>query len=546
MGKIMWIRCPECGRWIAAEKKNWFGRIERTLGMKDDISEGLGEIGDYIGMKPMFKVIGKPLDWYNKILNSPFEALAGNNYKFVCSCGFEKGTDDESIDRSEEHELCIQINDIMKQYQSIISMSDIDIIEQYTNKIKTLIERLQDYPYLKDYNSSLYDLYASVNFFGLHDSQKALIAINKSIELWPDDPNSQALRGVFRTDIQNPIERYTKLQDIIQYKEAENESLFISKNEFKTELQEAASKFADDFLQIPKERRKFLVIDDEFRFLPNSFLVLTSNEIASLDSKGLKFPNGYANEKVLYICHPYKTNEYLDAENYKDELFYDQVGELIEILQCLGAKQIDFTDLKTAETTDKKDSNYNAKIGGGTDGLNVNIEGSYSKEYDNYQKSKDAFFRHHEFSINKEPYIPSETVWYDHMSNWQRVARMRFNGENRFKIQVSSLKESLIKENEMIQLKADFEKLLVKGNIEGGRSLSLEHRNINIHEWELNVDFYPLSEYKTLIPQNLESKTENLVSMQRQSNPIQQKNYLLFGLIAIIVILIGIIIAIIL
>ena len=74
MGKIMWIRCPECGRWIAAEKKNWFGRIERTLGMKDDISEGLGEIGDDIGMKPMFKVIGKPLDWYNKILHSPFEA----------------------------------------------------------------------------------------------------------------------------------------------------------------------------------------------------------------------------------------------------------------------------------------------------------------------------------------------------------------------------------------------------------------------------------------------------------------------------------------
>ena len=75
--------------------------------------------------------------------------------------------------------------------------------------------------------ASLYDLFGSVNYFGLHDSQKALDAIEKSIELWPYDPNSQALRGVFRTDIQKPIERYTKLQDIIQYKEAEVDSNFL-------------------------------------------------------------------------------------------------------------------------------------------------------------------------------------------------------------------------------------------------------------------------------------------------------------------------------
>ena len=520
MDKIMWIRCPECGRWLVAEKKNFWGRIERHFGMDDCISDSLGELGDYIGIKPVLKVIGKPIDWYTKIFYCPFEALAGDDYKFCCSCGKEFGTNDESIDQSEGHELCIQIEALLKQYSSIDSMSKRDL-EQYSNRIKTLLERVQDYPYLKDFNSSLYDLFGSVNYFGLHDSQKALDAIEKSIELWPYDPNSQALRGVFRTDIQKPIERYTKLQDIIQYKEAEVDSNFLSKNEFKTELQEAANKFADDFLLIPKERRKYLVIDDEFRYLPNSFLVLTPNEIASLEGKGLTFPNGYPNERVLYICHPYKTNEYLDAENYKDELFFDQVGELIEILQCLGAKRIDFTDLKTAETTEKNTSDYNARIGGGVNDVKGNIEGQYSEENLNYKKSRDEFFRHHEFSLKKEPYIPSWTIWYDHMSEWQRKARMRFNGENSFKIRVSSLKDSLIKENELIQLKADFEKLLLKGNIEGGRTL-----------------------YEQLTPQKVEDKLNSLV--QQKPTYSKQKNYLLFGLIAIIIILIGIIIAIIL
>jgi hypothetical protein len=98
-------------------------------------------------------------------------------------------------------------------------------------------------------------------------------------------------------------------------------------------------------------------------------MVLSRSMLDSLESVGLEFPNGYASEKALYICHPYKTNMYLDAENYKDELFYDQLNELIEVLQCLGAKQIEFTDLKTNETTIKKETDINAQIEGGKKGI---------------------------------------------------------------------------------------------------------------------------------------------------------------------------------
>ncbi len=388
----------------------------------------------------------------------------------------------------------------------------------------------------------LYNLYASVLFFALHEPKKAIEAINKSIELFPYNSNAIALRGVFRTEIQNPIERYTKLQDIIQYKEADRDSLFLSKSEFNTELQEAAIKFADDFLQIPKEKRKYLVIDDEFRYLPNSFLVVTHNEIASLESKGLTFPNGFPHEKVLYLCHPYKSNEYLDAENYKDELFYDQVGELIEILQCLGAKQIDVKDLQTSETTEIKSSNYNAQLGGSVKDFKGDVKGDYSKNIDSYEKSKQEFFHHHEFPLSVPPYVPSGTVWYNHMSDWQRKARMRLRGEDKFKIQISSLKESLIKENEMIQLKADFEILLAKGNIEGGRSLSLEQHNANIHEWEIEVEFYPLNAYGALPTKELDKKEIDIKSTEQDKRKHYNK-WFIWGLLSIIIVLIAIITA---
>ena len=118
MGKVMWFRCPDCGRWLVAEKKNFWGRIERHFGMDDGISDSLGELGDYIGIKPVLKVISKPIDWYTKIFYCPFEAIAGDDYKFCCSCGKEFGTNDESIDQSEGHELCLQIDELLKQYSS--------------------------------------------------------------------------------------------------------------------------------------------------------------------------------------------------------------------------------------------------------------------------------------------------------------------------------------------------------------------------------------------------------------------------------------------
>lgn len=43
----MWVRCPECGTWCYAEKKNFIGRILRLLKTGDqELGQAGGEIGD--------------------------------------------------------------------------------------------------------------------------------------------------------------------------------------------------------------------------------------------------------------------------------------------------------------------------------------------------------------------------------------------------------------------------------------------------------------------------------------------------------------------
>lgn len=544
------MRCEKCRRWVYAEKKGIIGRFIRTFKRDDDTSDDLGELAEVIRMKPVGKILGKYFEYCEKAIDSPFEAIAGDKYRFHCSCGYEWGTDDDSKDQTSGYQLCLQINELYKQYKSLNLFSKNEI-DSYINRISTLLTVIQDYPYLADYNSSLYDLSASVYYFWLHDSNRALISINKSIELCPNDSNSIALRGVFRNEMQEPVDRYKKLQDIIRYKEAEEESPFFSKSEFQIELNNAAKKYADFFLQIPKERRKYLVIDDELRLLPNSFLVLTPELLSILDEAGLEFPNGYASEKALYICHPYKTNKYLDADNYKDELFYDQLEELKELLQCLGAKTIDMVDLKTHETTIHDESGIKIKAGGTKDVISTNAEGESTKDSNYYEKKKKELFQHLEYPLvaNVEPHVWSNSAWYSHLSQWQSKARSRLrpNGVTKDVFYLSTIEEILIKENEQLKLKADFDAMIAKGNLEGARSLSFERQESRSHEWEIKVEFYPMSAYSRASVVSTDTKPNTIVTHSKgiQSEVIPQtgKKWNPVWLMGIVIIfLIGVII----
>lgn len=498
MDKVIWERCPECREWCSAEKKGLMGRIGRLFTKEeDDLSESFAKWADYIGQKGLGRLAGKAFNYYANIWRIPGEAIDGDKYKFYCKCGYTWGTDDESTDQSEGYKLYKECMMLYDSYVSVGTKTKPEI-EKYVNQITTLINQMDAFPYMFDFESMLYDLYASVQYFYLHNSDKAIEGINHSLDICPDDTNAIALRGVFRTVFQKPIEKYKKIQDIIKFKESKKESFFLSNLEFETELNNAAERYADVFLQIPKTERKFLVIDDELRYLPDSFLVLSRSMLDSLESVGLDFPNGYASEKALYICHPYKTNMYLDAENYKDELFYDQLNELIEVLQCLGAKQIEFTDIKTNETTIKKETDINAEIEGGKKGIGRgNINGTYNNVNEYYEIKKQELFHSRHFPLKpyEYPFVYEGSVWFKHISEWQSMSRIRLRGEEKYTIRLSSSKDNLIKENEQLKLKADFEYLLAKGNLEGAKTLNFERQEKSNHEWVINVEYYPLEEY---------------------------------------------------
>ncbi|MDO4189694.1 MAG: hypothetical protein Q4D29_11980, partial [Lachnospiraceae bacterium] len=316
--KIIWARCPKCGCWCCAEKKNTWGRVIRVFGKKEDrISEVAASYGERIGMKACARLVGKIVDKHRAIWQAPFEAIDGDKYKFYCSkCENSWGTDDPSVDQTDAHEICKEAERLYSMYEEV-SQKNSEGKLFYIKQIESVLQRLLKYECTFDYQSDLYDVLACTYYFGLQDQKNAYENIEKSLQLCPDDKSAVALRGVFRLKSQVPYERYQKLQDIIQYKEAPLNFKLFSKQKFQLELQEAANDFGNLFLEIPKEKRKYLVIDKEFRFLPDSFLVLTPDLLSLLDEKGLSFPNGYANSQVLYICHPYNPSEYLEAENYK-------------------------------------------------------------------------------------------------------------------------------------------------------------------------------------------------------------------------------------
>ena len=75
------------------------------------------------------------------------------------------------------------------------------------------------------------------------------------------------------------------------------------------------------------------------------------------------------------------------------------------------------------------------------------------------------------------------------------MSRIRLRGEEKYTIHLSSSKDKLIKENEQLKLKADFEYLLAKGDLEGACTLNFERQEKSNHEWVINVEYYPLEEY---------------------------------------------------
>jgi len=556
-------KCPECGQWCEVEKQGMLGRATRGF---SKAAEGVGNVGASIGRKLFGKMGEKAGQTLGQIasgatyfapLNAVSETMFGDDYQFVCpTCGHEWSTDDPDDDQSEEYnkwleelELKDNIRELVDSSSSLINSSK----EEKDNHIKELQSYLSDgslegISESETYKGILYDALAYSQLVFNQNTNDALSSIKQSLKLYPDDPVSLAIQGMIYGVANKPLADYSAMKSLIRYKDKniENSYTHFTISQYHERFDQLTNSYINGFLDIPANSRRFLVIDDQFNYLPDSFVVLPYDMIP----RDILFPSGHPRSQELYVVHPYKPNEYIPYNDYQLSLFRDELKEFSWIMECLGAKSISFHETQMEETNVTKD--YSAKTGGNAEYAGYGAGGSYDRgnSSSEYLKMTSELMEAKEYRITKDtlPYIPQDVVWYQHRPDWHRNCESRVAGrlsKALFKLSTSSITATSNQERKKIE--ADLKILLFKANGSHEQEENIQLRSEENHTWSVDVEFYPLDDYNIKKKEVLIEQPSTLVA--QQSNTLQEKkknNYLIISLVAVIIVLIGIILAIVL
>lgn len=522
-------RCKNCGKWVEAEERDAFDRCIDPVIEGIDSDDGVLE---YVGKRIGLKGLGRTLDRIGRmpfdVLKGTSEAIFGDKYHFECPyCGEKWSTDNEKEDETWEYEEEQRQINLVRNYRD----KSITLVNAPENeKIQFVEELLASFPSvsMEGLRATLFNTLAFSQFKLLGNVNEALNAVSESLKII-DDPNTHALQGLIMGEGRTPNDKYKVLQELLYCKNPEkSKSFFYTQQEYLAQLEFQNSNYAEHFLEIPQHKRKFLVIDNDLHYLPDSFKVLSINTIPT----EIQFPTGHPIEKQMYICHPLKPKVYLPVDDYQLELFRDEVKELCLLLQALGAKNISITDSRSNEKKLNQKRNLDVETGGDIKTYSANVKGGLDLENEEYLKIRNEFVRKQEFTISStSPCVPEGLVWYSHRADWQQMALQRSRGTLiHHHDHLSIQKNSLVNENEKKQLEVDFKALVAKGNSKIEIDKSKLFKENTDYIFELNVDFYPLSAY--------ENKKKDL----SEASPISNRNnsYLLY-IIGSIVVLLGII-----
>lgn len=551
-------RCPKCGEWCKTNKSDGLDRMFYSI---EESFEKYSEIGGKIGRpfgktgKKICEAIGgivavNPLN----CLKVGTDAALGDKYMFCCdNCDYEWSTDDEKDDQTDEYDAWILeqkwkegIHELLKNTVTIVNENH----PQQQNHIKELQSALSS-EYIDEYielKGSIYDALAYSYLIYSDDRRSASDFIDKSLELYPKNPVSLSIKGMIRTETDNPLDSYESMKYLINYKDINTESAcsHFTIQQFEERFDKSANTYVTRFLDIPQNSRKFLVIDDKFSILPDSFVVLPQNNIP----QDICFPSGHPQLYQLYVVHPYKSNEYIPYKDYQLSLFTDEIKEFIWIMECLGAKSISFAESQMEEKNTEKQRT--AKTEGDASYGGYAAKGSYERGdvSSEYLELKKELSESKNFDITPYilPHIPKDIVWYQHRPDWHRNCDSRKAGRLRtasFKFNTSQI--SATNEQERKKIEADLQILLFKANGSHEQEEKVSLRSEENHTWAIDVEFYPLSEYHDKTKEVTAESSPSLIAQTavptQQISGANQKPIIRYGMLGAIIILILIIIA---
>lgn len=497
----MITKCPKCNNWCESSEKETFS---------EKIIKGGGSFLE----RGIFSI------------PQITESVLNDYYKFKCNkCGYQ-WNDNNSNDQTKEYDEERKIFELTEKVRFYCNQSK----QEQVKYIEKLINEIDSSSYIR-LKSRLYDTLAYASFFFFNDTIKALEYINKSIKI-ANNYSSIALKGIISGEARTANDNYKKLQNLNYYKKAEASSCFLlTTDDFQFHLYNNIIKYSEHFLEIPYIQRRFLVIDSDFNYLPDSFKVLPINHIPT----NILFPTGHPQEKTLYVCHPYKNNLYIPFENYQLELFRDEVNEFVQILQCLGAKKTKVYTESEKNKTDYKNKENEEHLGGKYAKQEINLQHAKQDENKIFEQIKNKFNRIEKFEKLNEPHLPQDLIWYYHRPEWQLLREKRMNGITYFTETISNDRNTVINENEIQQLNADFKNLVLSANINYKQVTQSEFKLHERYNLIVEAEFYPLSSY---------NKTPQITENNKQKNNNKIIYLIIGGLVLIIICILGLIITI--
>ncbi len=486
-------RCPKCNQWCEAEKHGFIERAAKGFSAAQDVGKDAGAaVGSLLGKpgKVVGQVPGAMVGSAFGILNGALESFYGYKYQFTCpNCGEEWATDKDEDDQTDEYKREMHIVELRDKFTSIINAPQTEK-QAYLNELQ---HELSDDSNTPEVIATLYDAIAAT-YQLLGEKNKALEAVDKSLERF-DDVNTRVLKGFIMGQGRNAQDTYSAMREIVKYKtDGRPESPFISTPQIETELAKLQSSYSQNFLSIPVQQRKYLVICDTLTFLPESFRVLPLAEIPT----NLKFPDGHhLQTNTLYVCHPYRDDLYYPYEQYENELLRDEFNEFKTIMEHLGARRIVYNDVFR---NGEEQSRYQQRElhGSGDYGGQYSGGFAYEKEGNSAQSRATLSAKQsvEEFEMAGRPALPRDLVWYGHRKEWQDKCQSRLEGRLiHYEFTLSTSNSEMTSESERQKIEFDLNILItsVKGGAERNKSINLkkeEEKTVKV-----DVYFYPLSDY---------------------------------------------------
>lgn len=268
--------------------------------------------------------------------------------------------------------------------------------------------------------------------------------------------------------------------------------------------------YIQHFLEQPYNERKLIVPVQSYTDLSQKKLVVV--DINNLPA--INFPMGHPVANQLYVGHPYIPSKYIPFDNYELELIEDKIREFSQIMQYLGATEINIESVNSS--SNNKDVNTDQKLSGGADYKFISGSGNGERYITNklLEDISQHINLHQKFSPKKTPMLPNNLVWYQNEPSWQRLYNQRMQGallEHEERIETK--KSQVVENSELKKISAEVKWLFVQAN--GNWEQSMEEK-FEAHEnaiLSIHVKFAPLDSLgKTSVQDTIKGTIKNTMN----------------------------------